>query len=57
MEWEFLEIHAIGEPHHADLGHLATVAVVPENHRDTLRRAMLDHDRDFAVSTLNPINP
>jgi len=48
VEWEFLEIHALGEPEHADLGHQAVAAVVPDTHEETLRAAMLDHDRDFA---------
>jgi hypothetical protein len=48
VEWLFLEIHALGEPEHADLGHKATVCLCPAEHEQTLRKAMMDHDRDFA---------
>uniref|UniRef100_A0A7S0N812 Thiaminase-2/PQQC domain-containing protein n=1 Tax=Pyramimonas obovata TaxID=1411642 RepID=A0A7S0N812_9CHLO len=48
VEWLFLEVHALGEPEHADLGHKAVAAFVPESHTPILREAMLAHDRDFA---------
>ncbi|KAK3271385.1 hypothetical protein CYMTET_20262 [Cymbomonas tetramitiformis] len=48
VEWMFLEIHAIGEPEHAEIGHQGVVNFVPKAHEEVLRRAMLDHDRDFA---------
>ncbi len=38
-----------GEAEHAAIGHNAVLNVVPAAHRDTMRRAMADHDRDFAV--------
>ena len=34
---------------HAALGHEAVRAFVPEQLAPTVRRAMRDHDRDFAV--------
>mmetsp|Transcript_20475 Transcript_20475/g.28768 ORF Transcript_20475/g.28768 Transcript_20475/m.28768 type:complete len:117 (+) Transcript_20475:1-351(+) len=48
VEWEFLEIHAEGEPEHADLGHKAVTSFVPSHHQNILAKAMEDHDRDFA---------
>mmetsp|Transcript_4518 Transcript_4518/g.16195 ORF Transcript_4518/g.16195 Transcript_4518/m.16195 type:complete len:335 (+) Transcript_4518:136-1140(+) len=49
VDWTFLEVHAEGEPEHADLGHNAVTCLVPAAHEDILRQAMLDHDRDFAI--------
>jgi hypothetical protein len=48
-EWLFLEVHAEGEAEHAALGHAAAAALAPAAHAPLLRRAMADHDRDFAV--------
>lgn len=48
VDWLFLEVHAIGEPEHAELGHDAVAAFVPESHKETLRTAMKAHDTDFA---------
>uniref|UniRef100_A0A7S0GZG2 Uncharacterized protein n=1 Tax=Amorphochlora amoebiformis TaxID=1561963 RepID=A0A7S0GZG2_9EUKA len=48
VEWEFLEIHAEGEPEHADLGHKAVTSFVPSHHQNILGQAMRDHDKDFA---------
>ncbi|GAB4824090.1 hypothetical protein N2152v2_011136 [Parachlorella kessleri] len=48
-EWVFLEVHAEGEAEHAAIGHDAVVTYVPAAHEPILRRAMLDHDRDFAA--------
>lgn len=48
VDWLFLEVHAIGEPEHAELGHDAVAVFVPESHTETLRTAMHAHDRDFA---------
>lgn len=48
VDWLFLEVHAIGEPEHAELGHDAVAVFVPEAHTATLRTAMHAHDRDFA---------
>ena len=49
VDWEFLEIHAEGEKEHASLGHDAVVAMVGERHVPLLRKAMADHDREFAA--------
>lgn len=49
VDWVFLEVHAIGEPIHAELGHLAVTSMVPAEHVGILRRAVGDHDRDFAA--------
>jgi hypothetical protein len=49
LDWVFLEVHAVGEPMHAELGHNAVTAMVPAAHAHILRRAMADHDRDFAA--------
>ncbi|CAK0787163.1 hypothetical protein CVIRNUC_010379 [Coccomyxa viridis] len=49
MEWLFLEVHAEGEAEHAAIGHAAVVGFVPAQKQEVLRRAMMDHDRDFAV--------
>lgn len=49
VHWEFLEIHAEGEPEHADIGHTAVATFAPESHMDIVRKGMMDHDRDFAV--------
>ncbi|KAK9823224.1 hypothetical protein WJX72_001167 [[Myrmecia] bisecta] len=48
-EWVFLEVHAEGEAEHAAIGHDAVVGFVPAGHAAILRRAMLDHDRDFSA--------
>jgi len=48
-EWLFLEVHAEGEAEHAAIGHAAVAALVPAAHERVLRRAMLDHDRDFSA--------
>lgn len=48
-EWLFLEVHAEGEAEHAALGHAAVASLVPVSHERILRRAMQDHDRDFAA--------
>ncbi|KAK9837328.1 hypothetical protein WJX81_006507 [Elliptochloris bilobata] len=48
-EWLFLEVHAEGEAEHAALGHVAVAGFVPATHVGLLRRAMRDHDRDFAA--------
>jgi len=48
VEWMFLEVHAVGEIEHAEIGHNAVAAFVPQSHKDALREAMLAHDRDFA---------
>lgn len=44
-----MQIHAEGEAEHAAIGHDAVLSFVPAEHEDTLRRAMLDHDRDFSA--------
>ena len=49
LDWLFLEVHAVGEPIHAELGHLAVTSMVPQEHLHLLRRAVWDHDRDFAA--------
>ena len=43
------QVHAEGEAEHAAIGHAAVVGFVPAQKQEILRRAMLDHDRDFAV--------
>ena len=48
-EWLFLEVHAEGEAEHAAIGHDAVATLVPAEHEHLLRRAMLDHDRDFSA--------
>ncbi|CAL8465016.1 g4551 [Coccomyxa elongata] len=48
-QWLFLEVHAEGEAEHAAIGHAAVVGFVPAEMEGVLRRAMLDHDRDFAA--------
>jgi hypothetical protein len=48
-QWVFLEVHAEGEAEHAAIGHDAVMAFVPAAAEGTLRRAMLDHDRDMAA--------
>ena len=42
-------MHAEGEAEHAALGHAAVASFVPAAHVSLLRRAMRDHDRDFAA--------
>jgi len=49
VAWTFLEVHAEGEKEHAEIGHAAVAAFAPAAHEGILRRAMLDHDRDFAA--------
>lgn len=49
LDWEFLEVHALGEKEHADIGHRAVALFVPSSHEAAVRQAMEDHDRDFAV--------
>ena len=44
-----LQVHAEGEAEHAAIGHAAVVGFVPAQKQEVLRRAMMDHDRDFAV--------
>jgi hypothetical protein len=44
-----LQVHAEGEAEHAAIGHNAVLNIVPTEHVPILRRAMADHDRDFAV--------
>ena len=43
------QVHAEGEAEHAALGHAAVAGFVPAAHAGLLRRAMRDHDRDFAA--------
>ena len=43
------QVHAEGEAEHAAIGHDAVVSFVPAGEEATLRRAMLDHDRDMAA--------
>ncbi|KAG2424239.1 hypothetical protein HXX76_014623 [Chlamydomonas incerta] len=49
IDWIFLEVHAEGEAEHAAIGHAAVLNMVPTEHIPTVRRAMADHDRDFAA--------
>ena len=42
-------MHAEAEAEHAAIGHAAVVGFVPAGKQEILRRAMMDHDRDFAV--------
>eukprot|EP00877_Chromochloris_zofingiensis_P008465 jgi/Chrzof1/3872/Cz13g11260.t1 len=49
IDWVFLEVHAEGEAEHAAIGHNAVLNMVPTEHTPILRKAMADHDRDFAV--------
>lgn len=44
-----MQIHAEGEAEHAAIGHDAVLSFVPAEHEATVRRAMLDHDRDFSA--------
>jgi hypothetical protein len=44
-----LQVHAEGEAEHAAIGHNAVLNIVPTEHVPILRKAMADHDRDFAV--------
>jgi hypothetical protein len=48
VDWVFLEVHAEGEAEHAAIGHSAVLALVGEGQGALLKRAMADHDRDFA---------
>ncbi len=43
------QVHAEGEAEHAAIGHNAVLNLVPAATAPTLRRAMADHDRDFAA--------
>lgn len=38
-----------GEAEHAAIGHNAVLNFVPAEYTATMRQAMKDHDRDFAV--------
>jgi len=49
VEWLFLEVHADGEPEHADLGHAAVAAFAPECFKDAVRQGIRDHDTDFSA--------
>ena len=49
VDWKFLEVHALGEKEHADIGHEAVAVFAPAGHSDIVRKAMEDHDRDFAA--------
>lgn len=49
IDWVFLEVHAEGEAEHAAIGHSAVLNLVPAGAAPLLRRAMGDHDRDFAA--------
>ena len=49
VDWEFLEVHALGEKEHADIGHEAVTVFVPAAHAEVVKKAMEDHDRDFAA--------
>ncbi|KIY99219.1 hypothetical protein MNEG_8741 [Monoraphidium neglectum] len=49
IDWIFLEVHAEGEAEHAAIGHNAVLNLVPASAAPLLRRAMADHDRDFAA--------
>ena len=46
MLWQ---VHAEGEAEHAAIGHAAVAGFVPARKQEILRRAMMDHNRDFAV--------
>eukprot|EP00891_Asterochloris_glomerata_P004175 jgi/Astpho2/4175/e_gw1.00064.44.1_t len=48
-EWMFLEVHAEGEKEHAAIGHNAVLHFVPAEHEGILRKAMRQHDQDFAA--------
>lgn len=43
------KVHAEGEAEHAAIGHNAVLNLVPAAAAPLLRRAMADHDRDFAA--------
>jgi len=49
VEWLFLEVHADGEPEHADLGHAAVAAFAPQEFEDAVRQGIRDHDTDFSA--------
>ena len=49
IDWEFLEVHALGEKEHADIGHRAVTIFVPADHAGVVHKALQDHDRDFAT--------
>lgn len=49
VDWKFLEVHALGEKEHAEIGHRAVSVFVPQAHARIVQRAMEDHDRDFAA--------
>mmetsp|Transcript_17101 Transcript_17101/g.47724 ORF Transcript_17101/g.47724 Transcript_17101/m.47724 type:complete len:333 (+) Transcript_17101:92-1090(+) len=48
LDWTFLTVHAEGEAEHAAIGHEAVESLVPSAHVGLVRKAMRDHDRDFA---------
>ncbi len=49
MSTSCAQVHAEGEAEHAAIGHNAVLSLVSAAHEPLLRRAMADHDRDFAV--------
>jgi len=49
LSWFGAQVHAEGEAEHAAIGHSAVVGFVPAQKQEILRRAMMDHDRDFAI--------
>ena len=44
-----LQVHAEGEKEHAAIGHNAVLHFVPAEHEGILRKAMRQHDQDFAA--------
>jgi hypothetical protein len=40
VDWLFLDVHATGEPEHAELGHASVAALVPASHTDVLRECV-----------------
>lgn len=42
-------MHAEGEKEHAAIGHNAVLHFVPAEHEGILRKAMRQHDQDFAA--------
>ena len=49
MHFNALQVHAEGEKEHAAIGHNAVLHFVPAEHEGILRKAMRQHDQDFAV--------
>ena len=49
MHSNALQVHAEGEKEHAAIGHNAVLHFVPAEHEGILRKAMRQHDQDFAV--------